>query len=420
MKRFRYGMHHQWITALRIGELMPIFHQEVTPGDTWQGRSTGVFRLAPMDFPAYMSLKVFVHYFFVPHRLVWNTSLGDADNFEDVITQADESYTWPTIAVNTLGANATTWGIFGNATLNQNLNALPIRSFNLVYNEHFRNHLIESERAIDAVSVARVRFPSNDYFGGISTEIQQGTAETVDSSGATIPITEIRDAWNRQRMRERRSQYGERYRDLLASYGVRTPDSRLDRPEHCARGKTTIGISEVVATATSASENTGEYRGHGIAGISVRFPRRHFTEHGTLIGVMYARPRLQLKKRIDHQFMISSHEDLYHPELAGDTQVVVKSDEIYGDSATSSNFGYQARDEWLRSPRDTIAGDMVATALDGWTAHVDLSSVPTVSFLQQVQDYDHLYQDQTANRTDLHSFFDHRIGKVSIVKPRKR
>lgn len=415
MKRFKYNMHHQWISAPRIGELRPCFLQEVTPGETWSGKSTAVFRLAPMDVPTYMSLKVCVHFFFVPHRLVW-------DEFEDVITGADTSTAWPTITYNSVGAtDLMEFGIGNSPTLNPEINALPIRAYNLVYNEHFRNHLIETERSLDAVGVARVRFPSNDYYGGITTELQQGSEETIDTSGATLGVTAIKEAFNRQRFRERRSQYGERYRDYLAAdFGVRTPDSRLDRPEHCARGRTTIGISEVVATATSTSENTGEYRGHGIAGMNIRFPKRRFLEHGTLVGVMYARPRLQLKTQHDRMWLSTDKEDLYQPSLADDRQVNVGIREIYAATGTDTVFGYQARDEWLRSARDVIAGKMKYAAQEPWTAHIPLSSAPTVSFLQQVQDYDHLFQDQTSNRNDLHSFFDHKIAKLSPIKPRRK
>lgn len=406
-------MHHQWLTAPRIGELQPCFIQEVTPGDTWSGVSNCMFRLSPMDVPAYMSLKFFVHFFFVPHRIVW-------DEFEEVITGADVATPWPTITY--AYADYEKWLNFGvgiNVSNTPEINALPVRAFNKIYNEHFRPHQTIAEVAEDSIDVKRVHFPGSDYFGGITTEIQQGSEETVDSSGATIGITEIRDAWHRQKMRERRSQYGERYRDLLASYGVRTPDSRLDRPEHCARGRTTIGISEVVATATSASENTGEYRGHGIAGLRVNFPKRQFLEHGTLMGVCYARPRLQLRMKVDKQFIVTDKEDLYHPELAGDTQVVVDDIEIYSNVA-SGNFGYQAKDEWLRKGRDVIAARMALGPGENWTSHVDLSALPTVTYLQQVQDYDHLFQDQTVGRIDIHSFFDHRIKKLSIVRPRKK
>lgn len=408
-------MHHQWYPDVRIGELKPCFIQEVTPGDTWSGRSTAVFRLAPLDLPTYMSLKVYVKFFFVPHSLTF-------PEFPDVITGSDTSTAWPT---NTSYLPSTAgyrdFGIGVSNTITPTLNALPIRAFNQVYNDWFLNEQIETARSLDSVATARVRFPSSDYFGGITTELQQDTEETVDSSGATIGIPEIRDAWNRQRIKERRAQYGERYQDLLRSYGVRPSDTRLDRSEYVARGSTTIGISEVVATSTSVSgENTGEYRGHGIAGMRINFPKRNFKEHGTLIGVVYARPRLQLHQRLDKIWYVTDKEDLYHPELATDTMETVKAQEIYTDTASDTDFGYQARYEWLRTARDSICGNFTLSANDGWTAHVDLTSVPTVSYLQQVQDYDDLFQDSSITRIDLHGFFDHKIGKTSIIKPRRK
>lgn len=402
-------MHHQWLTAPRIGHLTPIFCQEVTPGDTWSGSSVGVFRLAPLDVPAYMSLSVFVHFFFVPHTQTF-------PEFGEVITGEDTTTPWPTI--NYAFADYEKWHNFGVGsmpTATPALNAMPVRAFNQIINKHFLNLSSYTERTLDDISQFNVDFPSNDYFGGITTEIQQDTEETINTAAATVGITEIRDAWNRQNMKERRARYGKRYVDLLASMGVRPSELDLDRPTHCARGKTTIGISEVVATATSASENTGEYRGHGIGGIRINFPKRYFSEYGILMGVMYARPRFLLRNRIDKQFLVTDHEDLYHPELAGDTQVVVDDGEIRGEDV-GGNFGYQRRYEYLRTGRDTIAKNFALAAGEPWTSHVDLSSLPSVAFLQQVQDYDHIFQDQTSTRMDLHSFFDHKIGKKSIVK----
>lgn len=414
MKRYKYRMHHQWLTTPRIGELTPCFMQEVTPGETWSGRTTGVFRLSPLDLPTYMSLKVFVHFFFVPHRLTF-------PEFEDVITGVDTTTPWPTITFDVL--KTPEWQQFGQfiaSATNPEMNAMPVRAFNKVYNDHFRNANIESERALDLLQVARCRFPASDYYGGLTTELQQGSEETVDTSGATLGVTAIREAMNRQRLREKRSQYGERYRDMLAAdFGIMTPDSRLDRPEHCARGKTTIGISEVVATATSASENTGEYRGHGIAGINIPFRKKMFMEHGTLIGVMYARPRLQLKTKHDKLYLVDDKEALYNPALAGDRQVDVTTREVYANDIAHPVMGYTARDEWLRKANDVIAGAFQGNPLQGYIADVRLSTAPTVSYLQQVQDYDHLFQDQSGDRTDIQTFFDHKIGKLSPI-PRRR
>lgn len=413
MKRYKYGMKHRWTSSTKFGQLKPIFMQEVTPGDTWSGSSLGIFRMAPLDVPTYTNTKIFVHYFFVPYRLIW------AD-FEDEITGAAAA-TWPTITQPLLGGNWFEFGVPFDTNSQPEYNALPIRAYNAIYNSHFRPEDI-AEIPEDTVAIQRVNFPTSDYFGSLKSEIQQDTEVTVDTSQPTLAVTAIRDAFNRQRLKERRSQYGERYRDMLYSdYGVTAPDSRLDRPEHLARAMGTIGISEVVATATSAGENTGEYRGHGITGIRVPFRKRHFTEHGLIMGLMYVRPRLTLKTGLDHIWLTQDKEELYIPSLATDTLTTISSREIHNDATPhTASYAYQDRYEHLRSARDVIAGGMKNSSADSWTTHVRLSSVPTLSFLQQVQSYDTIFQDTSSASMDIHSHFEHAIGKTSVIKPRNR
>ena len=247
MKRYNYRMHHQWISGTKLGFLRPCFMQEVTPGDTWQGSSVAVFRLQPLDVPAYTSMKLFVHFFYVPYRQVW-------PEFEDEITGA-ATPTWPTITQAWVGQSWNEWGVPLDTNTNPAYNALPVRVYNQIWNSHFRPESI-AEVSLDNVAIQRVTFPTTDYHGSLVSELQQDTEVTVDTSQPTLAVTAIRDAFNRQRLKERRSQFGERYRDmLLADYGVKAPDSRLDRPEHLARAMATMGISEVVATATNAARS---------------------------------------------------------------------------------------------------------------------------------------------------------------------
>lgn len=409
-------MKHQWITDPRIGQIVPTFMQEVTPRDTWQGRSTAIFRLAPLDFPAYMSLNIFVSFFFVPYRIVW-------DEFEDVITGADTTTPWPTKTYSLVDSAA--WSKFGlgvNAVRFEERNVLPIRAYNKICNDHFDDQNKITPTPLDTVGIRRCRFPSSDYYGGIEDELQQGLEETIDTTGANFGVVELREKMARQRIRERRAEYGEKYRDMLmADYGIRLPDRTLDQPERLCTSKTTMGISEVVATATSTTENTGDYRGHGIAGMNINFPKKHFQEHGMLMGVMYSRPRLLLRERADKIFLTTDKEDIYNPLLVNDAPTAVNSDEIDCTNAGASfNYGYQSRYEHLRSPRDTCAGNLQNFGLHSWTAGIFTgNSVPPIPFMQEVQDYDQLFQDQSANRNDLISFFNHGIGKTSVIKPRK-
>lgn len=417
LRRFNYGMHHAWITSTQFGGLMPCFVQEVTPGDTWSGASSLLTRFAPLDVPAYVAANVGVHFFFVPHRLVW-------PEFEDVITGADTTSQWPGVAVDDNVLTDILPYVFGIGTPAEGdvhyLNALPFRAYNLVWNEYFRDQQVQDPVDLDSLNVQNVNFPRSDYFAKIRAEYQQGDEESI---GVNPTVSEVRDAFRRQKFKERRSQFGERYYDLLSAMGIKVPASRLDRPEHVARGRGVIGVSEVVATASSENEQTGEFAGHGIAGIGIRFKKRMFVEHGTLLGVFYVRPRNQFRSRVDALWRTFNRESLYTPELANGNQVPVHVKEFMANSGNQGEdiIGYTARDEWLRSARDVVASGMMNTANAGWTASrkFEDGEVPSLSELMTVPNFEHMFQDQTWLTPQIMAYFDHRISKQSQIPRRK-
>lgn len=416
-------MNHHWVTAMNIGFLYPVMCQEVTPGDTWSGVTNGLIRLEPLDRPAFAAIRIDIHAFFVPHRIIW-------DPFEDVITGVD-AQAFPT--VNVSEATATGAGSLANhfglgspqTSLTYPVCAFPFRAYNSVWNNFWRDQTMQAEVALSQTSILNTNYPASSYYARYRTEIQQGSEETVDTSGSTLGVTAIRDAFHRQKWRERRSQFGERYTDYLAALGIRAPDSRLDRPEHVARGSATVGVSEVVATASSTSEETGDLRGHGLVGIRVRFPKRVFVEHGTLLMVATPRFRQQIVGRSDRQFLVTGKDDLFQPELARDTQVSMDTREI-ASGFTAATFAYQARDEWLRSARDTIAGPMQTSAYRSWQGGITWdpnSAVPAQlsgisAAIQADGGPQDIFQD-TASPGKVLTFLDHRLGKSSIIPSRR-
>ena len=62
-----------------MGQLIPVMCDEVIPGDTWKIGIEAVVRMMPMVAPILHEVNVYVHYYFVPYRLL------DPD-FEDFIT----------------------------------------------------------------------------------------------------------------------------------------------------------------------------------------------------------------------------------------------------------------------------------------------------------------------------------------------
>ena len=201
--------------------------------------------------------------------------------------------------------------------------------------------------------------------------------------------------------------------------GLSVPDSRLDRPEHVARGKCILAISDVVATATSASENTGEYRGYAIGACSVNFRKRMFTEHGTLLGLVCIKPRMQFRHRVPTWAYVTDKDALFQQELARDTQVVVKQGEYDSKVANiATTVGYVRRDDWLRTAPDVIAGRMQNDAEEVWHTGQDYGgTMPSLANALRVDDteVEHIFQDQTADAVQIYCYFDNRIGKRSMI-----
>jgi len=68
----RFDLSHEKKLSTRMGRLTPILMQEAIPGDKFSGSSEVLLRLAPLLAPIYDSIILYVHFFFVPNRLLWS------------------------------------------------------------------------------------------------------------------------------------------------------------------------------------------------------------------------------------------------------------------------------------------------------------------------------------------------------------
>ena len=55
-----------------MGQLIPIMCDEVVPGDVWSIGNEIVIRFQPLVAPIMHEINCYVHYFFVPYRLLWS------------------------------------------------------------------------------------------------------------------------------------------------------------------------------------------------------------------------------------------------------------------------------------------------------------------------------------------------------------
>jgi len=84
---FRIETAHK--TTFDAGYLVPVFVDEVLPGDTFNLRMTAFARLATPLFPIMDNLHLDSFFFFIPNRLVWTNwvkFMGEQDNPGDSIS----------------------------------------------------------------------------------------------------------------------------------------------------------------------------------------------------------------------------------------------------------------------------------------------------------------------------------------------
>lgn len=190
-------------------------------------------------------------------------------------------------------------------------------------------------------------------------------------TGATAAtINELRYAMAIQRYEEARARYGSRYTEYLRYLGIRSSDSRLQRPEYLGGGKQTIQFSEVLQTGVTTdgddTEGVGNLKGHGIGALRSNRYRRFFEEHGYVFTMLSVKPRTIYAQGLFKTWNRRTKEDFFQKELQHIGQQEVLNKELYASHATpEAVFGYQDRYDEYRRTESTISGEFRST-LNYW------------------------------------------------------
>lgn len=202
-----FDMSYDHKLSCKMGYLVPTHVQETVPGDHFHISSEAMFRMMPMIAPIMHRVDVYMHYFFVPNRILW-------DNWETFITGGetpDELVpSFPRIRDLATGSFApSSLGDYLGCPTDQvlsgawpsGINALPFAAYQRIWHEFYRDQNLQPEDPIvltdgiqDADNTAALielkrRAWEHDYFTSCLPFAQKGDA-------VTLPIDFVNDPLN--------------------------------------------------------------------------------------------------------------------------------------------------------------------------------------------------------------------------------
>lgn len=205
IRRSSFRRPFSLLTTINEGDLVPIYLDEVLPGDTFKIKQNSLIRMTTPRYPIMDNCDVDFYYFFVPCRLLW-------DHFVNMMGQNDSTfwaetveYTTPVTTAPSGGWNANTIAdYFGIPTKINGLkvNSMPFRAYAKIWNEWFRDEnlqqpvtmktgdattagsntgtkLTDAEAGGLPLKVAKHK----DYFTGCTPQPQKGSSVNLPMSG---------------------------------------------------------------------------------------------------------------------------------------------------------------------------------------------------------------------------------------------
>lgn len=361
-----------------------------------------------------------------------------------------------------------------------NVSAMPFAAYQMIFNEYYRDQNFQSEVEFELIDgdnspnndlpVIRKRAWEHDYFTAAAPTAQAGDAVeiplaefqdvlvkrsgvappaisdlTVTTPAGTVPvagetspqfpvtdtlyadtseitnsattINDLRTAFRLQEWLEKSMRGGRRlFENILIFFGLRSPDSRLQRPEYIYGSKTAIQISEVLNTSATETAPQGTMAGHGVSVVQPKTGTYNVQEWGYIITIMSVLPKTSYYQGIERMWL--KHTDpmqFYWPQFDHLGEQEIKNEEIYGYHANGEQtFGYIPRYAEYKFSNSRVCGDF-RTSLDFWHMARNFSAMPALNSTFVTSDPTHRVFAVTD--PDEQKLLIHIYNKIIAIRP---
>ncbi|MDC8027741.1 hypothetical protein NBY09_16460 [Elizabethkingia anophelis] len=154
-KSSTFNMSYDRKFSMNFGDLVPIHCQEIVPGDKISINPQHITRLAPMLAPVMHEVNVFIHYFFVPNRILWNNwepfITGGQSGLDQHMLPVVQNLPVPKSSLGDYLGLPITEGRFAvgkDGVLPDRVSMLPFLAYQKIWDEYYRD-----ENLIDSVFV---------------------------------------------------------------------------------------------------------------------------------------------------------------------------------------------------------------------------------------------------------------------------
>lgn len=334
--RSMFNLSYEKKFTCDMGQLIPILCDEMVPGDFFKIGNQAVVRFQPLVAPVLHEINMFVHYFFVPYRLLWANA--DPDNWETFISGGITGNLTPTIPTwePTDSTENSLWDYMGFPTGVDPDGAYPVdfprRAYNFVYNEYYRDESLISPVALTNETILN-RCWEKDYFTSALTNQQRGTAPALPISGNSSAVWA--SAFN--------AEWPAATGGATANFNYSTTDNH---PHSTGNTKAALELNTIpLVDLNNNTVDLSSATTFDIADLRLAFQIQKWMERNNRAGARYT-------EFLKSHFGISPRDDrLQRPEYIGGSRVPIIISEVLQTSSTD-----------VTSPQGNLAGHGVTVS----------------------------------------------------------